>query len=138
MSDWKIKSITDIPRPMAWVKRESSRFLGHVGPYQVFNVPYLDRFGRKTGEQLYTWLTTLPRFIASFISTKVKRLNAFIGSTVDRKKRKRLYALSVRVATLAFISNSEYIVDRFIALLSRKGCNKILNAMIRRFVFKVG
>jgi len=135
---WRIKDITDIHRPMAWVKRESSRFIGHIGPYSRYNVPYLDRLGKRTGDTLYTWYTTLQSFCASYVATIVSRLNRIIDRTKLKSNVKTgLRKLCVRISALAFISGKNYIIDRFQALLRKRGCQRILNSMIRKFISKL-
>lgn len=140
-SNWKIKEISNIHRPLAWVKRNSDRLLckGSLrGIYAQFAIPYLDRVGKDTGEQLYTHVTTFPSFFASIISTKISRLRALIDSRkIEKWKRRGLKQLCCRVAILSTISRSDYIVDRFCSLMCTRGVFKIVNAMIRRFVAKL-
>lgn len=137
-SVWKVKDITDIHKPLAWVKRESSRFIGHLGPYQVFKVPYLDHLGRRTGEQLYTWYTPLQNFCVSYVATIAKRLRSHVLHTKLKWNRKvGLLSQIVKVAALSFISGKNYLIERFKALLSKRGCNKIINAILRKFISRL-
>lgn len=136
---WKVKDCTSLPKPMAWIKRESSRFIGHIGPYSRFKVPYLDHLGRNTGEHLYDWVTTLQNFCASYVATKSKRLRENIYKTKSLKKsrRRKLYNVSCKVAALSFITGSNYLIERLKALFCKKGCTQIINAMIRKFISKL-
>jgi hypothetical protein len=136
---WKIKEISSLPKPVGWVKRESSRFLGKTGPYIPFRIPYLDHLGRNTSEHMYTWVTTLQNYSASYVATVSQRLRSHIFRMKINKKKKEhgLLHLCVKVAALTFISGSNYLLERFIALASKRGCFKIIHAIIRKFVSKL-
>lgn len=53
------------------------------------------------------------------------------------KRKHGLGSLSVRVCALAFVYGSNYVVERFRALAPKKGCFKIVNSMIRKFVSRL-
>jgi len=135
---WKIKDITDIHRPVAWIKRDSKKFIGRIGPYGKYRIPYIDFLGRNTGEHLYDWVTTLEGFSTSYVATIVKRLLVHIWSLdISRKKKRGYRALCTRIAALTFISGKNYLIERFKALLTKRGCSKIINSMIRKFATKL-
>jgi len=137
--EFRIKDITDIHRPLAWVKRKCRRFLGDFGVYQNFDVPYLDRLGIDSGLQLYTWVTTLPSYVASLLSTRVKRLKLEVmrDKKIKWKNKRGMCSLGARIAILSFIIRNDYLVYRFKALAGKSGGFKILNAMVRKMTAKL-
>jgi len=82
--EWRVKRIPDHSKPLAWVKRDSKWFLGTTGPYMDFAVPYLDRLGREVGMQLYADQSTLPSYVASYLSTRIRRIRVEVMN--DKKK----------------------------------------------------
>jgi len=137
--EWRVKRIPDHSKPLAWVKRDSKWFLGTTGPYMDFAVPYLDRLGREVGMQLYADQSTLPSYVASYLSTRIRRIRVEVmnDKKVRRKHKNGAITLGARISILSFLIGSDYYISRFKALAGKSGGFKILNGMIRNVVSKL-
>lgn len=134
-----IIDITNIRRPAAWCKRDSSRPMGHCGIFQNYTVPHLDKFGRMTGYALYTWHTTPERFFFSFASTMIN----ILWSTIKKKKNihkdylRDIRNLIPKVVGVFLISGDRYIIDRMLSIGPRASAKKSVRHYIKRFVSKM-
>lgn len=139
--DWKVQDLTALHRPLAYVKRMSNKFMGTVGPYQVFRFPYYDRWGMNTGEQMYTGFMTLPQAYTCHIATKIRRLQSYVrrSNKIELKHKAGLRSIAAKVAILCFLHGSDYLAERFRALAPRPGRKgtKVLNSMVRKFTSKL-
>jgi len=136
--EWRVKDMSTIAKPLAWVRRDANWFIGLKDIHRNFRVPYLDNLGCDTGEQLYSWVTTLPSFVASYISTRLKRVRVEISKDkhIRRKNKRGLIAIGAKISILSFIIGNDYYIQRFKALLRKKQAFRVLNAMVRNLVSK--
>jgi hypothetical protein len=135
---WKPRDVTFVEKPVGFLKRMSHRFMAAKGCYQPFGVPYFDRWGRNTGERLYTIVATLPQMFTSLVATKISRVKRFLLKTSNfYGTRSQLLSLGSKVAILSFIIGNDYLLDRLYALRSKRGLYKIIHGMMRKCIAKL-
>lgn len=132
------REISFISKPVGWIKRDSDRIIRDKSPFTGFIVPYLSNWGKPTGMQLYTWCTTPSRFFFSYFATCLSRARYEINKKFRKgHMRRQMRTLYAKVLAICLINSDNYLLNRFIALVSKPGATKILQSIIKRFVTKM-